>query len=175
MIYLTEEDILQAASIGEVVDAIEESMHIYERGDFLMPDRMQIDTGDDTMLLMPCFIDDYFATKLVTLFPGNPEIGVPVLNGIVCLNDAQTGLPIALLNGPVITALRTAAAAAVSIRYLAPAETNAIGVVGAGVQGFYQAWLASTVSNASDVYIHEAYPERAAAMIEKLSAVIPNV
>jgi len=56
MIYLTEEDILQAASIGEVVDAIEESMLIYERGDFLMPDRMQIDSGDNTMLLMPCFI-----------------------------------------------------------------------------------------------------------------------
>jgi ornithine cyclodeaminase len=56
MVYLTEEDIFQAASIGEVVDAIEESMLIYERGDFLMPDRMQIDSGDNTMLLMPCFI-----------------------------------------------------------------------------------------------------------------------
>jgi len=175
MIYLTEKDILQAASVNEVVDAIEASMLVYERKHFLMPDRMHIDSGDNTMLIMPCFIDDYFATKLVTLFPGNPERGVPVLNGIVVLNDGQTGLPIALLNGPALTALRTAAAAAVSIRHLAPPDTRAIGIVGAGVQGFYQAWLASSVSNATDIYVHDLHPEKAAALIEKLPAVVPNV
>lgn len=175
MIYLTEEDILQAATVSEVVDAIEASMLTYERGDFLMPDRMHIDSGDNTMLIMPCFIDDYFATKLVTLFPGNPEKGIPVLNGIVCLNDAKTGLPIALLNGPALTALRTAAVAAVSIRHLAPPDTTAIGLVGAGVQGFYQAWLASAVASATDIYIHDLNPEKAAALLKKLPAVVPDV
>ncbi|MBL7153699.1 MAG: ornithine cyclodeaminase family protein [Phycisphaerae bacterium] len=175
MIYLTEEDILEAASVNEVVDAIEASMLLYERKDFLMPERMHIDSGDNTMLIMPCFIDDYFATKLVTLFPGNPERGVPVLNGIVVLNDGQTGLPVALLNGPALTALRTAAVAAVSIRHLAPSDTHAIGVIGAGVQGFYQAWLACSVCNATDIYIHDLYPEKTAALIEKLPAVIPDV
>lgn len=175
MIYLTKEDILQAASVDEVVAAIEESILLYERGDFLMPDRMHIDSGRDTMLVMPCFIDDYFATKLVTLFPGNPELGVPVLNGIVCLNDIRTGLPIALLNGPVLTALRTAAATAVSIRYLAPPETKAIGIVGAGVQGFYQAWYSSYVSKATDIYIYDLAPEKAPPLMEKLSEVLPDV
>lgn len=175
MIYLTEEDILRAASVDEVVAAIEESVLLYERGDFLMPDRMHIDSGRDTMLVMPCFIDDYFATKLVTLFPGNPELGVPVLNGIVCLNDIRTGLPIALFNGPVLTALRTAAATAVSIRHLAPPETKAIGIVGAGVQGFYQAWYASSVSNAAEIYIYDIHPENAAALAKKLDDVVPDV
>ena len=175
MIYLTEADILQAASVSEVVHAVEASMLIYERKDFLMPERMHIDSGDNTMLIMPCFIDDYFATKLVTLFPGNPERGVPVLNGIVVLNDGETGLPIALLNGPALTALRTAAVGAVSIRHLAPADTHAIGIVGAGVQGFYQAWLASSVCNATDIYVHDLYPEKAVALIEKLPAVVPDV
>jgi len=174
MIYLTEKDILEAASVNEVVDVIEASMLVYERKQFLMPDRMHIDSGDNTMLIMPCFIDDYFATKLVTLFPGNPERGVPVLNGIVVLNDGETGLPIALLNGPALTALRTAAVAAVSIRHLAPPDTHAIGIVGAGVQGFYQAWLASSVSNATDIYIHDVHPEKTAALIDKLPAVVPN-
>jgi len=175
MIYLTEADILQAASVSEVVDAIEASMLIYERGEFLMPERMHIEPGDNTMLIMPCFVDDCFATKLVTLFPDNPERGVPILNGIVVLNDGETGLPIALLNGPALTALRTAAVGAVSIRHLAPPHTHAIGVVGAGVQGFYQAWLGSSVCNATDIYVHDLYPEKADALIEKLPAVVPNV
>ncbi len=175
MIYLTEKDILEAASVNEVVDAIEASMLVYERKQFLMPDRMHIDSGDNTMLIMPCFIDDYFVTKLVTLFPGNPEKGVPVLNGIVVLNDGETGLPIALLNGPALTALRTAAVAAVSIRHLAPPDTHAIGIVGAGVQGFYQAWLGSSVCNATDIYIHDVYPEKTAALIDKLPSVVPDV
>ena len=175
MIYLTEKDILEAASVNEVVDAIEASMLVYERKEFLMPERMHIDSGDNTMLIMPCFVKDYFATKLVTLFPGNPERGVPVLNGIVVLNDGKTGLPIALLDGPALTALRTAAVAAVSIRHLAPRETSAIGIVGAGVQGFYQAWLASSVCNATDIYVCDLYPEKAAALIERLPAVVPDV
>lgn len=69
---------------------------------------------------MPCFTRECFGTKLVTLFPRNPEKGQAVLNGIMVLNDAQTGKPAALLDGPALTALRTAAVASVSIRHLAP-------------------------------------------------------
>ena len=175
MIYLTENDILEAASVDEVVDAIEASMLMYERKEFLMPPRMHVDHEQNTMLLMPCFIKDYFATKLVTLFPKNPERNVPVLNGIVVLNDAQTGLPVALLNGPALTALRTAAVAAVSIRHLAPQDTQAVGIVGAGVQGFYQAWLASSLCDATDIFVYDLYPDKATALIKKLPAVVPKV
>jgi len=175
MIVLTEKDILNAASIDEILDVIETSMHLYEKKEFHMPQRLHVDHEENTLLLMPCFTKDCFGTKLVTLFPGNPEKHVPVLNGIMVLNDAQTGVPLALLNGSVLTALRTAAVGAVSIRHLAPANTHTVGIVGAGVQGFYQAWVACATRHVTDIFVYDLYPEKASALRDRLSGKVPSV
>jgi len=175
MIYLTEKDILKAASIDEVLNAIETSMRIYEQKAFHMPQRMGVDYENNTLLLMPCFIKDCFGTKLVTLFPENPEKNVPVLNGIMVLNDAQTGIPLALLNGPALTALRTAAVGTVSISHMAPNKNKNLGIIGAGVQGFYQAWIACAGMKFKDVFVYDLYPEKITALEEKLSEMIPDV
>jgi ornithine cyclodeaminase/alanine dehydrogenase-like protein (mu-crystallin family) len=140
-----------------------------------MPQRLHIDHEENTLLLMPCFTKDCFGTKLVSLFPQNPEMNIPVLTGIMVLNDAQTGLPLALLNGPALTALRTAAVGSVSIRHLTPENTQSLGIIGAGVQGFYQAWVACSARDLKDIYVFDLYPEKTTALIEKLSKVIPDV
>ena len=175
MIYLTEEDILKAVSFDDLLDAIEASMYMYEKKEFHMPPRLHIDHEDNTLLLMPCFIKDYFGTKLVSLFPRNPEKNIPVLNGIMVLNDAQTGLPVALLNGPALTALRTAAVGSVSIRHLTAENTQSLGIIGAGVQGFYQAWIACSARNLKDIFIFDVNREKTTALIDKLSKVIYGV
>ena len=175
MIYLTEEDILKAVSFDDLLDAIEASMYMYEKKEFHMPPRLHIDHEDNTLLLMPCFIKDYFGTKLVSLFPQNPEKNIPVLTGIMVLNDAQTGLPVALLNGPALTALRTAAVGSVSIRHLTAENTQSLGIIGAGVQGFYQAWVACSARNLKDIFVFDVNREKTTALIDKLSKVIYGV
>ena len=175
MIYLTENDILKAVSVNDLLDAIEASMYIYENKEYHMPQRLHVDYEGNTLLLMPCFTKDCFGTKLVSLFPQNPERNIPVLNGIMVLNDAQTGLPLALLNGPALTALRTAAVGSVSIRHLTPENTQSLGIIGAGVQGFYQAWVACTARSLKDIFIFDLYREKTTALIEKLPKVIPDV
>jgi len=175
MIYLTENDILKAVSVNDLLDAIEASMYIYENKEYHMPQRLHVDHEGNTLLLMPCFTKDCFGTKLVSLFPKNPERNIPVLNGIMVLNDAQTGLPLALLNGPALTALRTAAVGSVSIRHLTPENTQSLGIIGAGVQGFYQAWVACTARSLKDIFIFDLYREKTTALIEKLPKVIPDV
>ena len=175
MIYLTEKDILEVISFDDLLDAIEASMYIYENKEYNMPQRLHIDNEDGTLLLMPCFIKDYYGTKLVSLYPHNTERNIPVLTGIMVLNDAQTGLPLALLNGPALTALRTAAVGSVSIRHLTPEDTESLGIVGAGVQGFYQAWVACSARKLKDIYIFDLYPKKTTELIDKLSKVIPDV
>ena len=175
MIYLTETDILEAATIQELLDAIEASLCIYEKKEFHMPQRLHVDREDNVLLLMPCFAKDYFGTKVITLFPDNPAKNIPVLNGIMVLNDAQTGVPVALLNGPTLTAVRTAAVGAVSIRHLAPDDAHAVGIIGAGVQGFYQARAACSARHITDVFIYDIYPEKASALKDKLLTAIPDV
>ncbi len=174
MIYLSEKDILHAVTVAEVLDTVEEAMLLYETKDFLMPQRMHIDHGDNVLLLMPCFTKDSFATKLVTLFPDNPKMHLPVLNGLVVLNDIKTGVPLAILSGPALTALRTGAVGGVSIRHLAPENTQAFGIIGAGVQGFYQAWLASAAKNLTDIYVYDVDNAKSAALIDRLSIVTPD-
>ncbi|UCH04125.1 MAG: ornithine cyclodeaminase family protein, partial [Candidatus Thorarchaeota archaeon] len=160
---------------GEMLDVIETSMDVYERKEFHMPQRLHIDDEKNTLLLMPCFMRDCFGTKLVTLFPENPARNVPVLNGIMVLNDAQTGVPVAMLNGPALTALRTAAVGAVSIRHLASDDTDAIGIIGAGVQGFYQAWFACNTRPVKDILIFDLFADKSAILKEKLSLKVPHV
>jgi len=175
MIYLTEKDILEAVSADDVLDAIEASMDVYEREEFCMPQRLHVDYGQNTLLLMPCFTRDCFGTKLVTLFPRNPERGIPVLNGIMVLNDAQTGVPLALLDGAALTGVRTAAVSAVSIRHLAPKNTQSVGIIGAGVQGFYQAWFACAARDLTDIFVYDLSPEKTSSLIARLLGVIPDV
>ena len=175
MIYLTEKDILEAVSFDDLMDAIEAAMYIYENKEYDMPQRLHVDHEEGTLLLMPCFTKDCFGTKLVSLFPHNPEKNIPVLTGIMVLNDGKTGQPLALLNGPALTALRTAAVGSVSIRHLTPENTESLGIIGAGVQGFYQAWIACSARELKDIYVFDLYPEKTTALIEKLSKVIPDV
>jgi len=175
MIYLNEKDILQAVSFNDLLDAVEASMYIYEKKEYNMPQRLHIDHEEGTLLLMPCFTKDYYGTKLVSLFPHNPEKNIPVLTGIMVLNDVETGQPLVLLNGPTLTALRTAAVGSVSIRHLTPENTQSLGIVGAGVQGFYQAWIACSARDLKNIYVFDLNPEKTAALVEKLSKVIPDV
>ena len=175
MIYLSEKDILESVSIDQVLDCVEEAMLLYETKDFLMPQRMHITQDENVLLIMPCFTNAAFGTKLVTLFGDNPKKNLPVLNGIVVLNDAETGIPVALLNGPVLTALRTGAVGGVSIRHLAPQDIRSFGIIGAGVQGFYQAWLASAARDLTDIYVFDLDSEKTSELVSKLAATLADV
>ena len=175
MLCLGKEDILNATTLDEIMDAVESAMQLYEEKDFHMPPRMHVDYEGNTLLLMPCFTHESFGTKLVSLFPDNPKKDLPVLMGVVILNDVRSGEPKALLNGATLTALRTGAVGGVSIRHLARKDVRTLGVVGAGVQGFYQSIFACTARNFSDIFIIDKYPEKADQLAENLNASISHV
>ncbi|MGE5223384.1 MAG: ornithine cyclodeaminase family protein, partial [Omnitrophica WOR_2 bacterium] len=172
---LSEDDILEAVSIPETLDAVESAIHLYETTDFYMPPRSHVDYDDINLLMMPCFVKEGFVVKLVSVAQENEQRGLPPVNGVVVLNEAQTGVPIALLNGPTLTALRTGAVGAVSIRHLAPDSSHTLGVVGAGTQGYYQAWCAAYARKLTDITIYDRVVEKVPGMIRKLSAVVPGV
>ena len=82
--------------------------------------------------------DDLIGMKWVAGFNGNHELGLPAIHAIVVLNDASTGVPMAILDGGPITAARTAAVSGVAIRRFAPVVTgrpSRAALIGAGVQG----------------------------------------
>lgn len=175
MIFLSEDDIRQCVDYTDVVKAVEDAFVLYERKEFTMPDRMHIDFGRNTFLLMPCLGREYFSTKLVTVYPGNAGTDIPVIDGVIVLNSMQNGTPLALLNGRIVTALRTGAAGAVSVKCLAPENATKLGIVGAGVQAFYQVMLTASVKKLTHVTVLSARPESAVLFAEKIAVHLPGI
>ena len=142
MIQIDSDTIGNIVPFKEWVDAMEEALIDTANGRVEVPPRTHIDRGENTFLLMPCFGENYFSTKLVSVFPENTKKGEPMIYGSVLLNDGQTGKPLAVMDGSKLTAMRTAAVGAVGIKYLSPEDTDTLGVIGLGRQGFHQALFA---------------------------------
>lgn len=159
MLCLSANDIVNAVSLTELVDAIETAFLINEEGNFFMPERMVINYSDNTLLLMPCFTEKRFATKLVSLFPENVNNNKPVLYGSVILNDGNTGEPLAILNGAKLTAMRTGAVGGTAIRLLAEKNSRSVGIIGAGVQGLHQTLFAINERDISNINVYDPNPE----------------
>jgi alanine dehydrogenase len=88
---------------------------------------------DATLLLMPAWqTGRHIGVKLATVFPGNAASGLPSVMGAYLLLDGKTGEPVALLDGPALTARRTAAASALAASYLARPDCERLLVVGTG-------------------------------------------
>ena len=100
-------------------------------------------------------------------FPGNAERGIPNHQSTVFLFDPQSGRPTAVVGGNLLTALRTAAAAAISIDRLARKDARVLGMVGAGHQAQFQLRAAAKVRTFEKVVAWNLHPE----MLPKLGAV----
>ena len=78
----------------------------------------------------------YYVAKINANFPGNPAArGLPTIQGVIALFDAESGEVLALMDSIEITALRTAAASAVAARHLAPVGGHRLTIIGCGTQG----------------------------------------
>ena len=80
----------------------------------------------------------YFAAKTNANFPDNPARGLPTIQGVIVLADAELGTPLAILDSMEITTLRTGAATAVAAKYLAREDARSAGIIGCGNQGWVQ-------------------------------------
>ena len=89
--------------------------------------------GGFTSLIMPAWLSGrYYGIKTINIAPRNTERGLPGLHASYVLFDGSTGVPLALMDGDVITARRTAAASALAARFLAREDAARLLVVGAG-------------------------------------------
>jgi ornithine cyclodeaminase/alanine dehydrogenase-like protein (mu-crystallin family) len=152
MEFFDSKTISDIATQKEWVETMETALQILTTGEYVMPKRMHLDYGKNTFLIMPCITDEYWATKLVSFCPDNKEKGRPSIYGTVVLNSAKTGEPLAIMDGGMITAMRTAAVTAAGIKHLAPPDSHSLGIIGTGVQGIYQAIFACSVRRIDEIW-----------------------
>jgi ornithine cyclodeaminase/alanine dehydrogenase-like protein (mu-crystallin family) len=138
--------VIGAVSPAAAIAEVREGFLRFRAGDWVMPAKVYLQSpphGD--FRAMPARGDGLALLKWITSFPGNPQRGLPAVNGVVCLSDAETGLPLMLLDARAVTALRTGAAAAVASTALAAPESSSVGLIGCGLHG---AWAARCLTQA---------------------------
>ncbi len=168
MLVLTNEEISSLLSFKETIEAVESAMVSYEGNSCIVPKRMHIDHGNNTLLCMPAFNDSFFATKLVSVVPDNISKKLPVTIGALLLNDVVTGLPLALMNAEKLTALRTGALGAIGIKYTTPESIESIGLIGCGIQGVHQAIFACSIRNIKQIFAFD----NVHSSVEQLSVIL---
>ncbi len=171
MLYLNSQAITTAVTCDEMMDAVEQAMAVYEAKAYTMPERMNVPCGDgNILLLMPCIAGDYMVTKVLTLYPDNRVVEKPVIQATVMLADSRTGTPLAIMEGGAITAMRTGAVSGSSIRHIAKIDADSVGLVGCGVQGFYQLKYGCAARNIRKISLFDMNRENILFLSEKLKS-----
>ncbi|MDP1849016.1 MAG: ornithine cyclodeaminase family protein [Solirubrobacteraceae bacterium] len=160
--------VLAAVSPAAAIEATREGFLRHHCGEWVMPAKVYLDSppyGD--FRAMPARGGDLALLKWVTSFPGNPAHGLPTVSGVVCLSDARTGVPLAILDARAVTALRTGAVAAVAALALAREDARTVGIVGCGLHG---AWTARCLAAAGygQGVCYDPRAEAAAALAQEL-------
>ncbi len=91
--------------------------------------------GGGSLFVMPAADAQLAITKLITFVAGNAAQGLPTIQGDIVVFDARRGQRLAVLDGPTVTARRTAAVSLLAAQRLAPQDRGPLLIVGAGVQG----------------------------------------
>lgn len=119
---------------GPLADELAEILALKRQGRVHAPARLHLPLPGGTLLIMPATDGDIVAVKRITVHPGNPGKGLPAIQGEVTVSEAASGRPLLQLDGPTVTARRTAALTLLAARLLAENAKGPLLVVGAGVQ-----------------------------------------
>jgi len=172
MLLLSDDEISRLLSMGEAMDAVEKAFGEFAKGSVKMPARstIMLDRYSGSISFMPSYLPESgaLATKIISIYPRNPEKGLPTTVAWIVVNDPETGMIEALLDGTYLTAMRTGAVTGVAARYLAPKDTRVAAVIGCGVQGKTQAMAVAEACELETIRLFDLSDERMRRFAEEM-------
>jgi len=166
---------IQKIDQNVIQTAVEKAYQLVLSQMYNMPDRMHVEDHQNTLLLMPCFSEKFFSTKLVSVFPEAWQHGQPAVNGVMVLSDNVSGQPLAIMDGAAITAQRTGAVGGLAVKVLTAEIVKTAGILGAGVQGVSQARYLLFNRKIKCLYIYDVNRDAAMGMINALKLEFADV
>jgi thiomorpholine-carboxylate dehydrogenase len=151
---------------------MEAALTALSRGEVRQPVRsiLPIPEHDGMWGLMPVVWNHVMGIKLVTVFEKNAAHGLPTHQATIQLFSATTGEPLALMDGRLITELRTAAVSAVATRLLTSPDVKTLAILGSGVQARSHVQALALVRNFTDIRIWSPTTQNAAKLAEEFGA-----
>src|SRR5262245_44257600 len=134
--YLDEARVREVLRWDPLIAAMEPALIAFSSGKVIQPVRnlLTIEESKRYLGLMPAVTPDEMGLKLVSFYPGNAGTKVPTHLGLILLSRPDTGEPLAVMDGRLITEMRTAAVSAAVTRRVAPKSTPVLALLGSGVQ-----------------------------------------
>ena len=166
--------IIDADAVGrlielpEIIEAVAEIFASFGRGEVTMPPKIYLDLPGGDLRAMPAAIPGLAGIKWVNSHAGNAARGLPAVMAMILINEPETGRPLALLDGTLITRLRTGAAAAVATRTLARKDAATVGVIGCGGQSLPMLRAIAHVMTIGELRRADRDPARAEALARAL-------
>ncbi len=185
VLWLSQEEVIIAGGLDMVtiVDDVGEVFRLFGSGQYALPVKVSLQWEWDApppgeqrnhLNIMPGYIGGRFNAagfKAIASFPRNPfRHNLPRASALIVLNDVELGLPRVVMDGTLISTMRTGAVTGVGAKYLAREDATRVGLVGTGVQGRTQLMaLKATRPNIERVMIFDLHRDRAEAFVTEMS------
>jgi len=152
---LSESDIAKVLNYELLIPSMEKALLAFSTGRVIQPVRnvLTIEEGKRFLGVMPAAAEEGMGAKLVCFFPKNAGTGVPTHQAMIMLFEPESGTPLAVLDGRLITEMRTAAVSAAVTKYLAPENSKVLALLGSGVQALAHLQALRHVRNFEEVRV----------------------
>ena len=169
--FFNETQIKEVLNWGPLMDTLERAMIDFSAGNVAQPVRqfVQVPGHDAIIAAMPA-VGEAMAVKVVTLYHENAGTGIPTHQAVILLFNKENGSPLAVLDGRLITEMRTAAGSAAAARKLAASESAVVTIMGNGVQAHAHIKALAEVTEYEELRIWSRSEVRGKALAEKVGA-----
>ena len=173
---ISAEEVRKAISMEQAIETVKAAFGQLSKGRASVPIRTQLGVPlhDGVTLFMPAYLEQTgeLGMKMVSVFSGNLDQGLPTINAMVTLISARTGLPTAIIDGTYLTALRTGAASGAATDLMARKDARTVSVLGTGVQGRTQLRAVCSVRAIERVVVFDKRSDAAEAFREELKPIL---
>src|SRR3989440_4116978 len=171
-IFLDEEQVRKHLRMADLMPAMEKALIDFSAGKGTQPVRqvIAVDPPGGFYGMMPALTPEGLGQKIVTFYPPNAEKGIATHMALIVLNDPQTGEPLAVMDGRLITEMRTAAVSAAATKLLAPKNSKVLAILGSGVQARSHVEALRLVRNFEEIRVWSQTKEHAAKFAKEIGA-----
>jgi ornithine cyclodeaminase/alanine dehydrogenase-like protein (mu-crystallin family) len=172
LLFLDEDQVRAVLSYDELIPAMRRALTDFSAGRSVQPLRTVMSVAEHAgwFAVMPAVYGDVIGAKLVTFYPGNADRGKHTHQAVIQLFRADTGEPLVIMDGRLITEMRTAAVSAVAVDLLAQPDPKVLGILGSGVQARSHVQALSRVRKFEEIRVWSRSESNARRFAEEVGA-----
>src|SRR6266702_4799332 len=172
MLFLDEDQVRKHLRMADLIPAMEKALTEFSAGKVTQPVRqvISVDPPGGFYGMMPALTPEGLGQKIVTFYPPNADKGLPTHMATILLNDPETGAPLAVMDGRLITEMRTAAVSAATTKLLASPDAKVLAILGSGVQARSHAEALRFVRQFQETRVWSPTREHAERFAKEISA-----